>query len=65
MDDQKSYVIEDLISILGEKAVLAQVDDTKSYLSDWHDRFHGAAYAVVMPESTQQVSAIMAYAEKH
>ena len=46
MDDHKSYVIDDLISMLGEKAVLGKVDDTKSYLSDWHGRFHGVAHAV-------------------
>ena len=65
MDNHKSYVIDDLISMLGEKAVLGKIDETKSYLSDWHGRFHGAAHAVVMPESTSQVSAIMAYAEEH
>ena len=65
MDDHKSYIIDDLISMLGEKAVLGKIDETESYLSDWHGRFHGAAHAVVMPESTSQVSAIMAYAEEH
>ena len=43
----------------------AEIDDTKNYLSDWHGRFHGAAHAVVLPESTAQVSAIMAYAAEH
>ena len=65
MDDQQSCVIDDLIFMLGEKAVLVKIDDTKSYLSDWHGRFHGAAHAVVMPESTSQVSAVMAYAQEH
>ena len=65
MDDRKSYVIDDLISMLGEKAVLGEISDTKGYLSDWHGRFHGAAHAVVLPESTAQVSAIMAYADEH
>ena len=65
MDNRKSYVIDDLISMLGKKAVLGGIDETKSYLSDWHGRFHGVAHAVVMPESTSQVSAIMAYADEH
>ena len=65
MDEHKSHVIDDLIAMLGEKAVLGEIDDTKNYLSDWHGRFHGAAHAVVLPESTAQVSAIMAYAAEH
>jgi FAD/FMN-containing dehydrogenase len=65
MDEHKSHVIDELIAMLGEKAVLAEIDDTKNYLSDWHGRFHGAAHAVVLPESTAQVSAIMAYAAEH
>ena len=65
MDEHKSHVIDDLIAMLGEKAVLGKIDDTKNYLSDWHGRFHGAAHAVVLPESTAQVSAIMAYAAEH
>ena len=36
----------------------------QNYLSDWHG-VHGAAHAVVLPESTAQVSAIMAYAAEH
>lgn len=65
MDDRKPNIIDDLIALVGEKAVLQERDDTASYLSDWHSRFHGAAHAVVLPETTQQVSAIMAYADKH
>ena len=65
MDDQKPHIVDDLVAMLGQKAVLQKTDDTKSFLSDWHNRFHGAAYAVVLPESTEQVSAIMAYADKH
>ena len=53
MDDHKPRIIDDLIAIVGEKAVLQKIDDTKSYLSDWHDRFHGSAHAVVLPESTK------------
>ena len=65
MDDQKPNIIDDLVGMLGQKAVLHKTDDIKGYLSDWHNRFHGAAHAVVLPESTDQVSAIMAYADKH
>ena len=56
-------MIDDLVTMLGQKSVLQNTDDKKSYLSDWHNRFHGAAHAVVLPESTEQVSAVMAYAD--
>ncbi len=65
MDDRKPNIIDDLIGLVGDKAVLQTTDDTASYLSDWHDRFHGSAHAVVLPETTAQVAAIMAYADKH
>ena len=65
MHYHKSDILNDLKTMLGEKAVLQEADDTKSYLSDWHDRFHGAAHAVVLPESTTQVSKVMTYANKH
>ncbi|MGB2206032.1 MAG: FAD-binding oxidoreductase, partial [Candidatus Puniceispirillaceae bacterium] len=65
MDDRKPNIIDDLIRLVGDKAVLQTTDDTASYLSDWHARFHGSAHAVVLPETTAQVAAIMAYADKH
>ncbi len=64
MDDQTPTIIDDLIAIVGTKAVLQSADDTASYLSDWHNRYHGTAHCVVLPETTVEVSAIMAYAEK-
>ena len=58
-------IIKDLVSMLGIKAVLHHDDDTALFLSDWHSRYHGKAYAVALPETTDQVSALLAYADKH
>ena len=58
-------IIEDLQSMLGAKAVLQHDDDTAPFLSDWHGRYHGKAYAVALPETTDQVSALLAYADKN
>jgi len=58
-------IIKDLVSMLGAKAVLHHNDDTAPFLSDWHSRYHGKAYAVALPETTDQVSALLAYADKH
>jgi FAD/FMN-containing dehydrogenase len=55
-------IVAELIKIVGASAVLNAADDMAPFLTDWHDRFHGAAHAVVIPETTDQVSAIMALA---
>ena len=60
MDDRKPNIIDDLIALVGDKAVLQTTDDTSSYLSDWHDRFRGSAHAVGLGETSAQVAAIMA-----
>ena len=52
MDDRKPNIIDDLIGLVGDKAVLQTTDDTASYLSDWHDRFHGSAHAVLCVDTT-------------
>ena len=58
-------IIKDLVSMLGTKAVLYHDADTAPFMSDWHSRYHGKAYAVALPETTDQVSALLAYADKH
>ena len=39
MTDQNQTVANDLIEILGKKAVIKKQDDMAAYLSDWHDCF--------------------------
>ena len=58
-------ISKDLIAMLGTKAVLHNDHDTAPFLSDWHSRYHGTAHAVALPENTDQVSSVLAYAEKH
>ena len=58
-------ISKDLIAMLGTKAVLHNDHDTAPFLSDWHSRYHGTAHAVALPENTDQVSAVLAYADKH
>jgi FAD/FMN-containing dehydrogenase len=57
--------IADMTAIVGPNAVLNAADDMAPFLSDWHSRYHGVAKAVILPETTNQVSAIMAYADAH
>ena len=51
--------------MIGSKGVLHGNNDTAQFLTDWHNRYHGKAHAVVLPETTDQVSAILSYADKH
>ena len=64
-DMTSAAIVNDFLAILGAKGVLHGEDDTAGFLSDWHNRYHGKAHAVVLPETTEQVSAIMAYADKN
>ena len=58
-------IINELIAIVGQTAVLNAKDDMSPYLTDWHGKYHGAAHAVVLPDNTDEVAAIMAWADKH
>lgn len=46
-------------AIVGENRVLTSVQDTEGYERDWRDRYHEKSLAVVLPGSTQDVSAIV------
>ncbi len=65
MDKQKPNIVDELIAILGKKGVLTNPGEKAPYLSDWHSRYHGASHAVVLPTATEEVSAVLAYADKH
>ena len=66
MPEMTSYnIIRDLVAMLGIKAVLHNESDKMPFLSDWHSRYHGKAHAVALPENTDQVSSVLAYADKN
>jgi len=50
-------VIAQFTTLLGEKRVVTDADDIAPWLSDWRGRYHGAAAAILQPETTQQVAA--------
>lgn len=52
-------LLEKLISIVGSNAVITQADAMAPHLNDWRGRYHGDAVAVVKPNSTEQVTAIV------
>ena len=58
-------LIAGLQAIVGERYCLTDAGATEPYLTDWRDIYHGAAHAVVLPETTEQVQAIVRLARQH
>ena len=54
-----------LTAIIGEKYVLRAPADMEAYLSEPRDLWRGTAACVVRPGSTQEVAAILAFADQH
>ena len=52
-------------AIVGDAGLKTGDDDTASFLTDWHGQYQGQAIAVVMPDNTEQVAAMMALADAH
>jgi len=48
-----------LKGIVGDANVLSADEDVAPYLTDWRNRFHGAALAVVRPATTDEVAAVV------
>ena len=63
------YVAEELISalhaIVGDAGLKTAGGETAPFLTDWHGQYQGRSLAVVMPETTEQVSQVMALADRH
>ena len=58
-------IIAALHTIVGDAGLKTGVTDTESFLTDWHGQYRGRSLAVVMPETTEQVSQVMALADAH
>ena len=58
-------LINALRAIVGDAGLKTGEDETTPFLTDWHGQYQGQAIAVVMPGSTEQVSAVMALADAH
>ena len=50
---------DQLITLIGRNAVITQSEAMAPHLIDWRGRYHGDALAVVKPNSTGQVAAIV------
>jgi FAD/FMN-containing dehydrogenase len=52
-------LIEQFSVLLGKQYVLIADHDKVPYLTDWRKRFTGKALAVLLPKTTEEVSAIV------
>ena len=58
-------IIAALHAIVGDAGLKTGDTDTESFLTDWHGQYRGRSLAVVMPETTEKVSQVMALADAH
>ena len=58
-------IIAALHAIVGDAGLKTGDTDTESFLTDWHGQYRGRSLAVVMPETTEQVSQVMSLADAH
>ena len=58
-------IIAALHAVVGDAGLKTGDTDTESFLTDWHGQYRGRSLAVVMPETTEQVSQVMALADAH
>ena len=58
-------IIAALHAIVGDAGLKTGDTDTEAFLTDWHGQYRGRSLAVVMPETTEQVSQVMALADAH
>lgn len=61
MADAQGF-IERLAALVGPRHVIGPEGDLAPYVTDWRDRYHGQALAVVKPGNVAEVSAVMALA---
>ncbi len=65
MDEKKQWDgLEALAAIVGSQHVLTG-EQAQASLTDWRDRYSGAARAVVRPGSTQEVAALVRWCSTH
>lgn len=59
MSIQPALLMEQFARLIGPARVLTEPHDTAPYQQDWRGRYQGAALAVLMPGSTQEVAALV------
>src|SRR6266567_4185721 len=65
MAESAAPLLSTLRAIVGEINVLTSDADVAPYVSDWRDRYHGRARAVVRPGTTAEVAAVVRCCAEH
>src|SRR5271169_852984 len=65
MAESAAPLLATLRAIVGEANVLTSDADVAPYVTDWRDRYHGRARAVVRPSSTSEVAAVVRCCAEH
>ena len=64
MDANQASLIEQVVARFGAKVAITDPADIAPWLSDWRGRFHGRTGAILSPESTEEVVAIVRLASE-
>lgn len=59
MNLAQATLIEQARAVLGDKGVITDPHDIAPWATDWRGRFHGTTPAILAPDSTAQVAAIV------
>jgi FAD/FMN-containing dehydrogenase len=62
VSDAQSTLVDEVRSRFGAKAAITDPSDIEPWLSDWRNRYHGKATAILSPASTKEVAAIVTLA---
>lgn len=62
MNPSQAQLIEAVHQRFGAKSAVTDPGEIEPWLTDWRGRFHGASPAILAPQSTEEVAAIVAMA---
>lgn len=65
MSPAQSAMLADLAGKIDAKAIVIDADAIAPWATDWRDRYHGHAPALLQPSSTADVAAIVTVAARH
>jgi FAD/FMN-containing dehydrogenase len=65
MTGARQQLIAAVRARFGERAVVTDAVDIEPWLTDWRGRWYGKADAILQPESTEEVAAIVKLAAEH
>ena len=65
MTPAQKILIDQARAVLGDKGVITDPAEIAPWTTDWRGRYHGAAPAILAPDNTEQVAAIVRLAGEH